>query len=81
MSASRTRCFVSACQNPIRGGLMALSWILFGGMRGMHSGRRHWKRRRPPYEDFAAENMTPEQREFFRRKLERRCGGGWMAEC
>jgi len=51
-------------------GLLALSWLLFGGWRGMHGRgpriRSHWKAR------MAAqwEQMTPEEREQFRD----RCG-------
>jgi hypothetical protein len=49
-------------------GLMALSWILFGGWRGMGGQRgprryglaEHWER------------MSPEEREQFRRGLEAR---------
>ena len=39
-------------------GLLALSWILFGGMRGMHGGRRCFKRHRRPYTNFAAEGES-----------------------
>ncbi len=54
-------------------GLLALSWILFGGWRGFHgppgySGR--WRRRME--ERF--ERMTPEEREKFRQGLRGRCG-------
>jgi len=51
-------------------GLMGLSWILFGGFRGgrifslsrKHSMRERW------------DKMTPEQRDKFRKGLQRRCG-------
>lgn len=50
-------------------GLLALSWLLFGGWRGFgHGGpSRHRMRRR-------WENMTPEERERFRMGMESRCG-------
>jgi Ca2+/H+ antiporter, TMEM165/GDT1 family len=45
-------------------GLLALSWILFGGFRGPRPGH-HWRRRfRERWDD-----MTPEQRERFRAGL------------
>ena len=50
-------------------GLMALSWILFGGLRGSGSGRGAWRydmRRR-------WERMTPAEREEFVRGLNSRC--------
>ncbi len=42
-------------------GLMALSWILFGGLRGCASGRGSWRR------DMRRrwERMTPAEREEF----------------
>ncbi len=51
-------------------GLLALSWILFGGFRGgrifarpwQHSLRERWER------------MTPEEREKFRVGMRGRCG-------
>jgi hypothetical protein len=51
-------------------GLLGLSWILFGGFRGgrffgyrgQHIMRERW------------EQMTPEQRDRFRKGLEHRCG-------
>ena len=51
-------------------GLLGLSWILFGGFRGgrffgyrgQHSMRERW------------EQMTPEQRDRFRKGLQHRCG-------
>jgi len=56
-------------------GLMALSWILFGGWRGFHgrgSGyRRHWQWRHRMRQRW--EQMTPEEREKFREGM-RGCG-------
>jgi hypothetical protein len=49
-------------------GLMALSWILFGGLRGSGSGRGSWRhdmRRR-------WERMTPTEREEFVKGLNSR---------
>ncbi len=44
-------------------GLLALSWILFGGWRGFPRGRgRHWK-----------EKMTPEERARFVEGMKHRC--------
>jgi hypothetical protein len=56
-------------------GLMALSWILFGGWRGFHgrpgSGyRRQWRHRMRE----RWEKMTPEEREKFREGMLVRCG-------
>jgi hypothetical protein len=55
-------------------GLMALSWILFGGWRGFRGPgpgyRRHWKRRMME----RWEQMTPEEREKFRQGMRGRCG-------
>ncbi len=51
-------------------GLMALSWILFGGLRGGRGFRRGWN------DTWRGRwgRMTPEQRERFRRGFEhRRC--------
>ena len=57
-------------------GLMGLSWILFGGMRGMGPGGRHCRGfRSEPYTDFSPEGLTPEERDHFRRKYAGRCGG------
>ena len=51
-------------------GLLGLSWILFGGFRGgrffSHCGPRSMRERWG--------QMTPEQRDRFRKGLERRCG-------
>ena len=64
-------------------GLMALSWILLGGMRGMRAGRRHWRRGcgEGRYQNFAADSFTPEQRENFRHRFDWHCGvgGKWAA--
>jgi len=53
-------------------GLLALSWVLFGGWRGFH-GRPgwsgHWRQRMME----RWEQMTPEEREKFREGM-RRCG-------
>ena len=50
-------------------GLMALSWILFGGFRGRRPSRpwRHGMRER-------WEKMSPEQRDAFARGMRSRCG-------
>jgi hypothetical protein len=50
-------------------GLLALSWILFGGMRGFRGGsRRGWRMRE------RWNQMTPEEREKFREGLRGGCG-------
>ena len=51
-------------------GLMVLSWILFGGLRGRGSSGRAWRydmRRR-------WERMTPAEREEFMKGMNARCG-------
>jgi len=48
-------------------GLLVLSWILFGGLRGGHH-HGHW--RRHMHERWA--KMTPEEREQFRHKMRHR---------
>jgi hypothetical protein len=52
-------------------GLLLLSRILFGGLRGRgwhgHWRQRMWRER--------WENMTPEERERLREHFQRRCGG------
>jgi hypothetical protein len=57
-------------------GLLALSWLLFGGWRGM-PGRWHGHRHRAMQKRWAS--MTPEEREEFRKGMHRRwghaCGG------
>lgn len=60
-------------------GLMALSWILFGGLRGFLAGpgyRSQWKHR------FAEkwEQLTPEQREKLREGMKSACGGSRVME-
>lgn len=51
-------------------GLLALSWILFGrgflGMGGRGFAHRRWRRH--------MRDMTPEQREQFRKVMRERCG-------
>lgn len=49
-------------------GLLALSWLLFGGWRGLPRGGRHWRRPGEPFD-----RMTPEQRERFVKGLESGC--------
>ena len=55
-------------------GLMALSWLLFGGLRGFggvgRSYRGHWRRRMKE----RWEHMTPEERDKFREWIQSRCG-------
>jgi hypothetical protein len=55
-------------------GLLALSWVLFGGWRGFRGPgpgyRGHWRRRMAE----RWEKMTPEEREKFREGLRGRCG-------
>ncbi len=48
-------------------GLLVLSRILFGGLRGRGGFGRHRMRER-------LESLTPEERERFREGLRRRCG-------
>jgi hypothetical protein len=50
-------------------GLMALCWILFGGLRGGRTFQRGW---RHSWEG-RWQRMTPEERERFRRGLEGAC--------
>jgi hypothetical protein len=52
-------------------GLLGLSWILFGGLRGfgMHGGRRHRGKCRHNMRDRWSA-MTPEQREAFRKGVQ-----------
>jgi len=50
-------------------GLLTLSWIFFGSWRGL---RPHGFWGRGMHERWA--KMTPEQRESFRKGMERRCG-------
>jgi hypothetical protein len=54
-------------------GLLALSWLLFGGWRGFHGPQRHrehWRQRMRQ----RWEQMTPEEREKFRGTFRGRCG-------
>ena len=51
-------------------GLLILSKILFGGFRGGRGGPGHWRRRMRD----RWENMTPEERENFRKGMRDRCG-------
>jgi hypothetical protein len=50
-------------------GLLSLSWILFGSWRGLP---RPYGHRRGMRERWA--RMSPEERENFRKGMERRCG-------
>lgn len=53
-------------------GLLALSWLLFGGLRGFggpRGSRGHWRYRM--HERW--EQMTPEEREKFREWMQGRC--------
>ena len=51
-------------------GLLVLSKILFGGFRGGHWGRHHWKKGMMQGWD----KMTPEEREKFKQEWQNRCG-------
>jgi hypothetical protein len=51
-------------------GLLGLSWILFGGWRGFPGRSWHWRHRMRE----RWEQMTPEQREEFRKAMQSRCG-------
>jgi len=55
-------------------GLLALSWLLFGGLRGFRGPRsvyhRNWRRRMGE----RWEQMTPEEREKFLEVIGRFCG-------
>ena len=51
-------------------GLLALSWILFGGWRGFPRHGGYWRHRMRE----RWEHMTPEQREEFRKAMRHRCG-------
>jgi hypothetical protein len=48
-------------------GLLSLSWVLFGGWRGLPRAGRHWSNPGGRYD-----RMTPEQRERFVKGLEGR---------
>ncbi len=55
-------------------GLLALSWVLFGGWRGF-GGHRHYAGRRWRGRMMERwEQMTPEEREKFRERVRRGCG-------
>jgi hypothetical protein len=59
-------------------GLMVLSWILFGGLRGVRGAgarcyRGHWRRRMQRMQE-RWEEMSPEEREKFREWMQSRCG-------
>lgn len=61
-------------------GLMILSWLLFGGLRGMrgfghgHGRGGHWRQRMQERMRARWEHMTPEEREKFREWILTRCG-------
>lgn len=60
-------------------GLMVLSWILFGGLRGVRgAGRRYhgrdWRSARSSWEQ-----MSPEERDAFREWFRARCAAGESA--
>jgi hypothetical protein len=50
-------------------GLLALSWIFFGGLRGGGGVRRGWQRAW----DRRWDSLTPEEREQFRKAMRGRC--------
>jgi hypothetical protein len=54
-------------------GLLVLSRILFGGLRGHWGHRMQWQWRQRMMERW--ESMTPEEREKFRSGMRMRCGG------
>jgi hypothetical protein len=57
-------------------GILALSWLLFGGLRGSgpRSGyRASWRRRMQERMQEHWERMTPEEREKFREWIQSRC--------
>jgi hypothetical protein len=62
-------------------GLLSLSWILFGGFRGIggfrggRSYRRQWREQWRREMKDRWERMTPEQREKFQEGLQSRCRG------
>ena len=51
-------------------GILLLSKILFGGIRGGHGGRMRWRHRMKE----RWEHMSPEEREKFREGMRGRCG-------
>jgi hypothetical protein len=54
-------------------GLLILCKILFGGIHG-HHGHKRWERGRMRRVIERWEEMTPEEREKFRRKMREGCG-------
>lgn len=59
-------------------GLLLLSRILFGGLRGGRPGG--WARKRREWQQRMAgrlEHLSPEAREKFRQQMRSRCGTGW----
>jgi hypothetical protein len=60
-------------------GLLLLSRILFGGLRGGYSGS--WAQRRKAWQKRLAshiDDLGPEAREKFRQQMQNRCNKGWM---
>ena len=56
--------------------LLILSWLLLGGFRGGLGRHMHWRgRMRERWEQ-----MTPEEREKFRKGMRHRCGGREMPD-
>jgi Ca2+/H+ antiporter, TMEM165/GDT1 family len=51
-------------------GILILGKLIFGGFRGGHCGRRHWRGRMKD----RWEHMSPEEREKFREGMRGRCG-------
>jgi len=56
-------------------GLLALSWVLFGGWRGFRGPAA----RRDRWTMAGWNKMTPEEREKFREAVRNRCGEGFAA--
>lgn len=63
-------------------GLLLLSRILFGGLKG--GGRPgSWARKRREWQQRMAgrlEHLSPEAREKFRQQMQSRCGMGWSRQ-
>lgn len=55
-------------------GLLLLGKLLFGGFRGPGGHGRHWRHRMQE----RWEAMTPEEREKFRQRMQKRCGGRFV---
>lgn len=55
-------------------GLMVLSWVLFGGLRGVSGRGRGYRGRWRGRMDERWEHMTPEERDKFREWIRARCG-------